>query len=340
MLNLKYNQETKNGELASIIIVTYNHLGYIGACLNSLLTQDYPHEIILVDNCSRDGTVDYVRTNFPMVKIIGSQDNRGYGAGNNLGVKSAQGKYIVILNPDTVAEEGWLRELILPLHQDKIITTPKILTYDGKHLNTCGNITHFTGLTFTAGYGIDPHFLADNPEFNGISGACFALKRKDYLKLGGFDENFFLYYEDTDFSWHSFCQGYTVLLVQRSVIRHDYVLSVSPEKLYNVELGRYLILNKYYSRRDFFLLAPSLVMTEVLTLGYALRLGYQGVKWKVKAIRDSRRIKVKPVRGDTLSLFRNLGVTIPVEQLSLNNADISVKRFANWIFKINYGAVR
>jgi len=89
----------KKTRLASIIIVTYNHREYLDACLESVLKQDYPHEIILVDNCSQDGTVSFVRERFPEVTVVESPDNRGYGAGNNLGVQYARGEYIVILNP-------------------------------------------------------------------------------------------------------------------------------------------------------------------------------------------------------------------------------------------------
>jgi GT2 family glycosyltransferase len=77
-------------ELASIIIVTYNHKKYLADCLNSLSLQDYPHEIILVDNGSNDGTVQYIEKNFPSVTII-RNTNTGYGAGNNLGDSHAQG---------------------------------------------------------------------------------------------------------------------------------------------------------------------------------------------------------------------------------------------------------
>jgi len=156
-------------QFVSIIIVTHNHKKYLNSCISSIKSQDFPHEIIIVDNKSTDGTVDYIRSHFPDVKIIQSPENRGYGAGNNIGVSYSKGDIVVILNPDTILEKDWLRELVFPVYSsDHIITTPKILTYNGSKINTCGNVNHFTGLTFTRGLGEDPSEYSIMMEVSGI----------------------------------------------------------------------------------------------------------------------------------------------------------------------------
>jgi len=326
----------KKKELASIIIVTYNHREYLDACLKSVLKQDYPHEIILVDNCSQDGTVSFVREHFPGVTVIESPDNRGYGAGNNLGVKYARGEYVVILNPDTMVEEEWLSSLLSPLkRQPKVITTPKILLYDGLAINTCGNINTITGLTFTRGLGADPSSFPDVEEVSGISGACFAMRRDDYLDLGGFDENFFLYNEDAELSWRAHLHDYRVLYVPTSVIRHDYQLSVSPEKIYFLEKGRYMILKKYFSRRDILRFSPSLLVAELLTLGYALRFGRKGLALKFKAIREGLGATVERVAGGEARVFPHLCMAIPEDQLTFNEFERFGKVISNKILKWN-----
>jgi len=330
----------KKTELASIIIVTYNHREYLDACLQSVLKQDYPHEIILVDNCSRDGTVSFVREHFPEVTVVESPDNRGYGAGNNLGVKYTQGEYIVILNPDTIVEEGWLSSLLLPLkHQRKLITTSKILLYDGLAINTCGNINTITGLTFTRGLGADPSSFPDVEEVSGVSGACFAMRREDYLDLGGFDENFFLYNEDSELSWRAHLYDYRVLYVPKSVVRHDYQLSVSPEKIYFLEKGRYMILKKYFSRRDLLLFSPSLLIAELLTLGYALRFGRKGLALKCKAIQEGLGTPVEKVAGGEARVFPHLCMAIPEDQLTFNDIERIGKVISNKVLKWNSRAV-
>lgn len=326
----------KKKGLASIIIVTYNHREYLGACLKSVLKQDYPHEIILVDNCSQDGTVSFVREHFPGVTVVESPDNRGYGAGNNLGVKYACGEYVVILNPDTIVEEGWLSSLLSPLkRQPKVITTPKILLYDGLAINTCGNINTITGLTFTRGLGADPSSFSDVEEVSGVSGACFAMRRDDYINLGGFDENFFLYNEDSELSWRAHLHDYRVLYIPTSVIRHDYQLSVSPEKIYFLEKGRYMILRKYFSMRDLLLFGPSLLIAELLTLGYALRFGRKGFMLKFKAIREGLGATVERIAGGEERVFSNLCVVIPEDQLTFNEFERIGKVVSNKILKWN-----
>ena len=103
---------------ASVIIVTCNHRKYMKNCLSSVLANN-PLEIIVVDNCSTDGTAEFIEENFPQVRLIKSSKNLGYSGGNNVGVRCAKGKYVVILNPDTRAEKNWLEELLKPLGKEE-----------------------------------------------------------------------------------------------------------------------------------------------------------------------------------------------------------------------------
>ena len=185
-------------ELVSVIIVNYNHKKYLESCINSVLKQDFPHEIIIVDNCSSDGSIDFIKNKFSQIRVIENNQNLGYGPAINKAVRYANGKYIAILNPDTIVERDWLRELIKPLkNNENLITTSKILLYDGSAINTCGNIVHFTGLGFTNGLNKPVNSFLE-PSFKyGISGCSFAIKKTSFEKLGGFDEQFFLYCEDT-----------------------------------------------------------------------------------------------------------------------------------------------
>jgi GT2 family glycosyltransferase len=328
-------------EKASIIIVTYNHRKYIEACISSIEQESESHEIIVVDNFSQDGTCDFVRERFPRVQIIESQENRGYGGGNNLGVKFAKGDYVVVLNPDTIVKKGWLEELIKPLSpQSRIITTPKILTYDGSTINTCGNINHFTGLTFTRGLGENTEAYSKQEYISGFSGCCFAMRKVDFLELGGFDERFFLYNEDSDLSWRSHLKGFRILFVPTSIIMHDYKLRVMPKKLYYLEKGRYLILRKHLSKYDLVFILPSLLLAEILTLGYSTRLGYDGIKNKFSALKDGLTLKIDKEFGNRSDLYSSLCVTIPADQLTFNSMEKAAKLIANELFYWNFGVFR
>ncbi len=146
---------SENSKLVSIIILTYNSKKDIPDCLPKVINQSYSNkEIIVVDNCSKDGTSDFIKSTYPEIKVIESDFNMGYPAGNNYGVTQAKGEYIVIVNPDTIPHNDWLNELIKPFDENPniAITTSKILIYDQTDIiNTCGNYSHFTGLDFCRG---------------------------------------------------------------------------------------------------------------------------------------------------------------------------------------------
>ena len=323
---------------ASVIIVTYNHAKYIRRCILSVIQNSNPREIIIIDNNSQDMTVKIVANlskKYPIIRLFRNKNNIGYGSANNLGVKHAKGKYIVILNPDTYVTSNWLYELLKPLeHSNRLVTTPKIFTFNGR-LNTCGNNDHFTGLTFVRGWGEDSKKFKKKEFLSGISGACFAMKRKDYLDLGGFDENFFVYMDDTEFSWRLHVTNYKILFVPTSIIYHDYVVNVPPQKIYYLERGRYIILKKYFDTKWLLFFLPSLLFTEILTFGYSLLKGRKGISFKLRAINDGLRIKVNRIRCSRKSLVRKLSWKIPERQLSYGIAD-AIKRMANLVFFVNY----
>jgi len=327
--------------LASIIIVTYNHKRYLDSCLKSIQKQDYPYEIIIVDNSSNDCTSAFIETNFPNVRLIKNSKNFGYGRGNNIGVKHANGKFIVILNPDTIVNETWLKELITPLKINKnLITTPKILLYNGSAINTCGNINHFTGLSFTRGLNQPPSNLQIKQFLSGFSGCNFAIRKDNYKKLAGFDANFFSYLDDSELSWRAHLKGYKILYVPTSIIKHDYILKVTPEKIYHLEKGRYIILRKYFSWKEFLLSFPSLLIAEFLTIGFSVKLGWKGIKSKIKAIRDGLIVSLNKEIGNKKLLFNSLCDTIPPDQLTFNALEKALKVISNHIFKLNFKVLK
>ena len=125
----------------SIVIVNWNGLEFLNACLNSLNNLNYPKsklEIILVDNNSIDGSVKFVKENFPQVRTIKLEGNN-YCKSNNVGIKAAKGKYVALLNNDTIVDKNWLIELVKVIEKDKKIggVGGKILFMDGK-INSAG----------------------------------------------------------------------------------------------------------------------------------------------------------------------------------------------------------
>lgn len=324
-------------EQCSVVVVPYNHDELIEPCLSSVL-QCEPKEVLVVDGGSTDDTREIVEDMPSPVELITVDGNPGYGACNNVGVEHATGEYVVILNPDTKVEPGTITRLLEPLENPDgpSVTVPKILTYDGARINTIGNINHFTGLAFVRGFGDPPEEWSQSERVAALSGACFAIRRSEYRELGGFDDSIFLYMEDVEFSWRLNAHRQDILYVPDAIVYHDYdEVLVDEAKLEHLEVGRYIILRKYLSKRGALALLPSLVLTEVLTTGYALLLGWDGIRSKTRAVQSAFSTDVGTVRFDARQIVRLLDSEIPDDQLGGSRLTAPVQRLANRVFRFN-----
>ncbi len=259
---------------ASVIIVNYNGRNYLEMYLSSLLsTITRDDEILLIDNASTDGSAEYVERAFPQVQVIRNQANRGFGQANNQGARQTAGKYLVFLNPDTRVDPSWLEALVEALEGDPqagLATSRILLMARPERINTCGNEIHYTGLTLCRGMGMDRDAFDEAGEVDAVSGAAFAARREVFEELGGFDERFFLYLEDTDLSWRARLAGYKCLYVPRSIVYHDYTLRFGPAKTFYQERNRYLILLKGLRWPTLIILLPALLLAEAVTWGFVL----------------------------------------------------------------------
>ncbi len=232
-------------------------------------------EIILVDNASQDGSADYVAAVFPQVRLVRSASNLGFGGGNNLAAQLALGSYLAFLNPDALVTAGWLEALLESLASDLAVglaTSRILLLSDSERINACGNEMHYTGLTLCRGLGQRRAAMDRPAEVSAVSGAAFAMTRELFLELGGFEQEFFMYMEDTDLSWRARLAGYRCLYVPSSVVYHNYTLHFDPLKTFYQERNRYLILLRGLRGRSLLLLLPALLLAEAVTWGFSLLL--------------------------------------------------------------------
>jgi GT2 family glycosyltransferase len=272
---------------ASIIIVSYNAKEKLFRCLPSVL-RSIPGdcEIIVVDNASSEGNADAIEIDFPEVTLIRSRTNLGFAAGCNLGVRQARGSCLVFLNPDTLVDDDWLKALLKPLESDEGVglVTAKILLLDRPdRINTCGCNMHITGLTLCRGMGRSREFYRQADEVGAISGAAFALRRQLFETLEGFDEEMFLYMEDTDLSLRARLLGYPTLYVPDSIVFHDYELRITPLKVFWQERNRYLMLLKSFKWLTLFLLLPVFLAAELITWGFVLLSDRANIANKIRA---------------------------------------------------------
>jgi GT2 family glycosyltransferase len=272
---------------ASIVIVSYNAKRKLMACLASVLgSLPDDCELIVVDNASSEGNADQIATSFPETVLIRSDTNLGFAGGCNLGVRHARSKYLVFLNPDTLVERGWIESLIAPLEGDDHVglVTPKILLLAAPdRLNTCGCDIHLSGLTLCRGMGLPRDSYPKIDEVGAVSGAAFAISRELFDKLGGFDEDMFLYMEDIDLSWRARLAGYPSLYTPECTVMHDYELRVTRFKLFWQERNRYLMLLKSLKWPTLAMLLPAYIVAEFMTWTYVLLKDRHNVTNKLRA---------------------------------------------------------
>lgn len=211
----------------SVIIVNWNGLKYLETCLCSLKALDYPRsklEVIIVDNNSSDGSVEYIRENFPSVVLSLLDDNYGFCVPNNEGASIASGEYLVFLNNDTEVSRGWLRALVQPAVEDRDVVScaSRMLYYDRRDfINTAGGKITLIGGGFYRGYGARNGPLYDKPGYTGFGCAAGVLARKDFfLSTGGFDEDHFAACEEHDLGWKAWLYGYKVAYAPDAIMYH------------------------------------------------------------------------------------------------------------------------
>lgn len=267
---------------ASIIVVAYNSRADLGPCLGAITAQMQPDdELIVVDNASTDGSAEWVQAQFPEARLLRCT-NLGYAGGNNVGAAAARGEFLVILNPDTMLEAGALDALLAPLHNDPTaLTTARIVFMDRPTIiNTCGNTMHYTGLAYCRGAGRPLHEFEAPAEVDAVSGAAFAIPRQCFVQLGGFDEHFWMYVEDTDLSLRAQMRGSRIIYVPQAIVRHAYTPAYSPRKAFFLDRNRHLMLLKNMSWGMYARMLPALLLSEFVTWGF---LALQGPRyWPVK----------------------------------------------------------
>ncbi|RCJ25028.1 glycosyltransferase [Nostoc sp. ATCC 43529] len=209
----------------SIILVNYNGAEILPDCLNSIQKFiDLPsYEIIVVDNASSDGSVELIAEKFPDVQLIRETQNRGFGAGNNAGAKVASGEFLFLLNTDTIITHNILPHLIDLMQADSQvgIIGPKLLNPDGSlqisvspALGIKGEYQarqmHLDYLNNSERNLIEQQFQQIQ-EVDIVVGAAFFIRSSLFQKLNGFDENFFMYFEESDLCQRAQYEGYKII---------------------------------------------------------------------------------------------------------------------------------
>jgi GT2 family glycosyltransferase len=313
-----------NKKVAIIISPNYKDYAerFLTDCFKSLSSQDYPGErkIFIVDNATSEESYACIKniteTQIPPTppyqggkfEIIRNKNNDGFAKGNNEAMKLALGQgfdYIVLFNMDTVIEANCISKMVAVIENPPYppfvkgascavgAVQARIMLYDDKQkINSLGNVTHFLGFGYSAGYGLThpapvatgaPLFRGDFKEICYPSGAAVLFTRDALEKVGLFDEEFWMYNEDQDLGWRLWLAGYQCVLAPEAVVYHKYEFSRSASRYYWLDRNRILSIWKNYHLGTLLLVMPAFIIMELGLILFSFNSGWFKEKLRVWA---------------------------------------------------------
>jgi GT2 family glycosyltransferase len=211
----------------SVVIPNWNGKYSIAKCIDSLLIQPLEINIIVVENGSVDGSLEYIQKKYGDIDLVVNNKNLGFSGGVNSGIRKSielKDEYVLLLNNDAIADKNWAKNLVNILENDPGIgiATSKILTSNGEKIDSTGDFYTVWGLPYPRGRGENnsDKYNKENVIFAASGGA--SIYRVSMLKdIGLFDEDFFAYYEDVDISFRAQLAGWKVSYVPEAIVYHQ-----------------------------------------------------------------------------------------------------------------------
>lgn len=263
----------------AIVILNWNGRALLEKFLPSVINHSKEATIYVADNCSTDDSIEFVRSRFPEVNVILNSNNYGFAGGYNHALASLNEDFFVLLNSDVEVKQGWLSPLVSVLQEDHTIACcqPKIKNFNQKayfeYAGAAGGFIDQFGYPFCHGR-IFSHLEKDEQQYElpeeifWASGACMLIRRKAFLEVKGFDEDFFAHMEEIDLCWRLKNLGYKVYYCPQSTIYHvggGTLSKGSPWKTYLNFRNNFFMLCKNLHKKDI----PYVLFTRLLLDGIA-----------------------------------------------------------------------
>jgi GT2 family glycosyltransferase len=271
--------------LVTVIILNYNGLTFLPRCLETLQKSTYsPLELVVVDNNSTDGSLDYLQQNHPGVKIVAFRENLGYAGAYNAVVPQAEGETVVLLNFDVEVEPGWLDQAVELMVSEPGLAAvqPKLRSLQQRGLfeysgGSGGFIDRF-GYPFVRGRlfeSLEP----DVGQYDDVkpvfwaTGAAFVTRKSAFVEAGGLDADFFMHMEELDLCWRYWLMGYEVKVAPRGVVFHWAGAALSAErfhKMYFNHRNGLVMMLKNYGWRSLLRNLPGRLLLDWITVASSL----------------------------------------------------------------------
>ena len=215
----------------AVVVLNWNGKAWLEKFLDNLVKNSQEATVFVADNASTDDSVDFVKSNFPSVKIIINASNGGYAKGYNDVLKQIDAEYFVLINSDIEVTEDWLSPIIDLMDSDKKIAAcqPKLLDYKKRntfeYAGASGGFIDNLGYPFCRGRIFDD-LEEDKGQYNDAievfwaTGACLFVRASHFNAIGGLDEDFFAHQEEIDLCWRLKNKGYKIMVQPKSVVYH------------------------------------------------------------------------------------------------------------------------
>ncbi len=282
----------------SIVIINWNTKDLLSRCLSSISVgaKKISYEIFVVDNGSSDGSQGMVQTSFPEVHLIANTENRGFGYANNQAFRKAQGRYFFCLNSDAYLSENSLDELVSYLDQHPSIgmAVPQLLCENGDSQPSLSVIPDLLyelagpslRALFPQRYYGDKFKPKEPVSVQSLSGAAFLIRKAMADQIGIYDEDYFFYYEETDWCFRTKKAGWEIFFLPQIHVYHGRGKSTKSYK-FEVRIeywrSRYLFFKKNHSRWQYYGLRIGLLLRQAIPLPFNLFLGLFNPRIKQRA---------------------------------------------------------